>query len=179
MSELLLTKRPSGDIGGKNHKYNTTSYLTLLLMLCDSGMRKHWLSLVVNASVLLIVLIGPLLVVAVPAVDLTLAEAYTEHSRDQSISSGEFFVLRRDDDRMHMHHGAPLTELNETAILQWHDPTPPSYWSIDVEDRDPSVPRYPELMALHVVFMTLAFFFALPTGKKFIGYVVCLQVNFE
>ncbi|KAG1832991.1 hypothetical protein EV424DRAFT_1469245 [Suillus variegatus] len=65
---------------------------------------------------------------------------------------------------MHMHHGAPLTELNETAILEWHAPTPPSYWSIDIEDRDPSVPRYPALMALHIIFMTLAFFVALPVG---------------
>ncbi|KAG1755842.1 hypothetical protein EDB19DRAFT_435076 [Suillus lakei] len=65
---------------------------------------------------------------------------------------------------MHMHHGVPLTELNETAIIQWHAPTPPSYWSIDIEDRDSSVSRYPGLMALHVVFMTLAFFIALPVG---------------
>ncbi|KAJ8595304.1 hypothetical protein M405DRAFT_909338 [Rhizopogon salebrosus TDB-379] len=63
-----------------------------------------------------------------------------------------------------MHHGAPLTELNETEILQWHAPTPPSYWSIDIDDRDPSVLRYPGLMALHMVFMTLAFFVALPVG---------------
>jgi hypothetical protein len=125
-------------------------------------MRNRWLSLVVNASVLVIVLIGPLLVVAVPAVDLTLCQ---EHPHAQSISSGDFRVLRRDGDHVHMHHGAPLTELNETEILQWHAPTPPSYWSIDIDDRDPSVLRYPGFMALHMVFMTLAFFVALPVGK--------------
>ncbi|KAG0705523.1 hypothetical protein DFH29DRAFT_906953 [Suillus ampliporus] len=121
-------------------------------------MRSRWSSLVTATPLFAIVLIGPLLASAVPVVDFTLAEA-------QSIaSSGEFLVLRRNDDHMHMHHGAPLTELNETAITQWHDPTPPSYWSIDIEDRDPSVSRYPGLMVLHVVFMTLAFFVALPVG---------------
>lgn len=131
------------------------------------------MSSVVNASVLLVtVFIGPLLAVAVPqaAVDLALAEARTEQSRVQSISSGDFLILRRDDDHMHMHHSAPLTELNETAILQWHAPTPPSYWSIDIED-DPSVPRYPGLMILHVAFMSFAFFVALPIGKELISSV--------
>jgi len=131
-------------------------------------MYRRWLLLpvVVSASHLLIVLIGPLLVAAIPAVDLTFPEDHTEHSHAQSISQG---VLRRDDDHMHMHHGAPLIELNETQILQWHAPTPPSYWSIDIVDRDPSVTRYPQFMALHVAFMILAFFVALPAGKKTIG----------
>ncbi|KAG6336339.1 hypothetical protein ID866_2734 [Astraeus odoratus] len=71
----------------------------------------------------------------------------------------------RDDEHVHMHHAQPLTEINETDILVWHLPTPPSYWSIDIEDLDPSVPRYPALMALHVTFMMLAFFVALPAGN--------------
>ncbi|KAI6152040.1 hypothetical protein BKA82DRAFT_4106382 [Pisolithus tinctorius] len=70
----------------------------------------------------------------------------------------------RDDAHMHMHHGQPLTEINETDILLWHLPTPPSYWSIDIDSPDPNVPRYPGLMALHVVFMMLAFFVVLPAG---------------
>jgi cytochrome b561 len=94
--------------------------------------------------------------------DLGLAEAHI--TRHDVALSADFLVLKRDNDHMHMHHGAPLTELNETAIIQWHAPTPPSYWSIDIEDRDPSVARYPGLMVLHVVFMTLAFFVALPVG---------------
>lgn len=114
-------------------------------------MRSPWLPfLLVTAPLLAITLVGPLSVLAVPVTDIELAEA-----------SG---ALRRDNDHMHMHHGAPLTELNETAIIQWHAPTPPSYWSIDIEDRDPSLSRYPGLMALHVIFMTLAFFVALPVG---------------
>lgn len=120
-------------------------------------MHSRWLSL---APLLAIGLIGPLSILAVPVADLELAQA---HATDVA-SSGDFLVYRRHDDHMHMHHGAPLTELNETAILQWHAPTPPSYWSIDIEDRDPSVSRYPGLMALHVIFMTLAFFVALPVG---------------
>ncbi|KAL4075983.1 hypothetical protein J3A83DRAFT_4357115 [Scleroderma citrinum] len=63
-----------------------------------------------------------------------------------------------------MHHGQPLTEINETEILMWHLPTPPSYWSIDIENPDPTVARYPGLIALHVTFMILAFFVALPAG---------------
>lgn len=47
----------------------------------------------------------------------------------------------------------------------YHSPTPPSYWTIDLEDRDPSAARYPGLMALHAVLMSFAFFVALPLGK--------------
>lgn len=122
-------------------------------------MHSRWLSLIATAPLLAI---GPLSVLAVPVADLDLAEAHT--TRHGLASSGDFLVVRRNNDHMHMHHGAPLTELNETAIIQWHAPTPPSYWSIDIEDRDPSVARYPGLMALHVIFMTLAFFVALPVG---------------
>lgn len=69
-------------------------------------------------------------------------------------------------DGMHMHHhGQPLTEINETEILMWHLPTPPSYWSIDIENPDPTAPRYPGLVAVHVTFMILAFFVALPAGN--------------
>jgi hypothetical protein len=67
----------------------------------------------------------------------------------------------RDDSHMHMHSGS---KINETEILQWHLPTPPSYWSIDIEDRDPNIARYPALIALHALFMSLAFFVALPAG---------------
>ncbi|KAF9222086.1 hypothetical protein BS17DRAFT_235152 [Gyrodon lividus] len=70
----------------------------------------------------------------------------------------------RDDDPIHHHHGEPLTEINETEIIMWHLPTPPSYWSIDIEDRDPDASRYPTLMGMHVLFMSLAFFVALPAG---------------
>ncbi|KAI6164729.1 hypothetical protein EDD17DRAFT_1557674 [Pisolithus thermaeus] len=67
-------------------------------------------------------------------------------------------------DNEHMHHGQPLTEINETDILLSHLPTPPSYWSIDIDSPDPDVSRYPGLMALHVTFMMLAFFVVLPAG---------------
>lgn len=81
-----------------------------------------------------------------------------------SIRSSTIHV--RDDTHMHMHtHSAPVYEINETEILQWHLPTPPSYWSIDIEDRNPNVARYPALIALHALFMSLAFFVALPAGK--------------
>ncbi|KAF8450367.1 hypothetical protein L210DRAFT_843634 [Boletus edulis BED1] len=65
---------------------------------------------------------------------------------------------------MHMYSGQSMSEINETEILQWHLPTPPSYWSIDIDDRDPNTARYPALIALHALFMSLAFFVALPAG---------------
>ncbi|EJD00923.1 uncharacterized protein FOMMEDRAFT_147616 [Fomitiporia mediterranea MF3/22] len=53
------------------------------------------------------------------------------------------------DEHAHAHgHNEPLVELNETLILQWHKPTPPSYGTHDFED--PNVThKYPHLMALH------------------------------
>ncbi|KAF9247160.1 hypothetical protein BU15DRAFT_84706 [Melanogaster broomeanus] len=65
---------------------------------------------------------------------------------------------------MHHHLGRPQTEINETEILMGHLPTPPSYWSIDFEDTDSDEHRYPILMTLHVLFMSLAFFVALPAA---------------
>ena len=73
------------------------------------------------------------------------------------------------DEHMHAHgHSAPLTELNETAILQWHKPTPPSYQTHDFEDSDVTK-KYPHLMALHATFMSLAFLGALPVGMEIFG----------
>ena len=77
---------------------------------------------------------------------------------------GYVALFARDDEHSHVHsHNAPLEELNETIILQWHKPTPPSYGTHDFEDPDVTN-KYPHLMALHVVFMSLAFFGALPIG---------------
>lgn len=76
--------------------------------------------------------------------------------------SGAIVGLAKRDEHRHMHHAAPLAELNESAILLTHAPTPPSYWTIDIDEANASVPRYPGLMALHAIFMGLAFFVALP-----------------
>ncbi|KAI0303853.1 hypothetical protein BC826DRAFT_1089177 [Russula brevipes] len=61
-------------------------------------------------------------------------------------------------------NAAPIVELNETEVLLYHAPTPPSYWSIDIDGLDPGKTRHPGLMALHASFMTLAFLGALPAG---------------
>lgn len=68
----------------------------------------------------------------------------------------------------HGHHGnmAPLVELNETDVLLHHAPTPPSYWSIDIDEPDSGKSRHPGLMALHALFMMFAFFGALPAGSS-------------
>ncbi|KAI0068920.1 hypothetical protein BV25DRAFT_63309 [Artomyces pyxidatus] len=74
-------------------------------------------------------------------------------------------LQRRDGEHAHSsHHGAPLTMLNETEILLYHAPTPPSYWSIDFEDHDSGNKRYPGLMMMHVLMMSAAFFGALPAA---------------
>lgn len=74
----------------------------------------------------------------------------------------EALSVRDGHEHMHM-KGAPLTELNETLILQWHEPTPPSYATHDYEDPDVEH-KYPALMGLHALCMSLAFFGALPIG---------------
>ncbi|KAF8322170.1 hypothetical protein DL93DRAFT_2050842 [Clavulina sp. PMI_390] len=74
-------------------------------------------------------------------------------------------------------HGAPLTELNETQVLQDHGPTPLSFYDHDIgmtyaEDGVKIVPvspdsaerTYPTFMILHVICMSLAFFAILPIG---------------
>ncbi|KAH6915294.1 cytoplasmic protein [Coprinopsis sp. MPI-PUGE-AT-0042] len=63
------------------------------------------------------------------------------------------------------HHAQPLLALNETELLRFHQPTPPSYYTIDWEgDGDSSVDRHPGLMVAHAILMSLAFFVALPIG---------------
>jgi hypothetical protein len=62
----------------------------------------------------------------------------------------------------HGHHGPILHQLNETDLLLKHSPTPPSYWSIDIDNIDPSASRYPALMFLHALLMISAFFIVLP-----------------
>lgn len=96
---------------------------------------------------LLLLLIAPLSAHASPAPSI---RGLTSHVRDDAYT--------------HLHSAHPSSEINETEILQWHLPTPPSYWSIDLDDRDQGVARYPALIALHALFMSLAFFLALPAG---------------
>ncbi|KAG2013477.1 cytoplasmic protein [Coprinopsis cinerea AmutBmut pab1-1] len=75
-------------------------------------------------------------------------------------------LVRRDGDHGHHNpHAQPILELNETEILLHHSPTPPSYYTIDWEgEGDPNETRHPGLMMGHILFMSLAFFGALPAG---------------
>ena len=85
-------------------------------------------------------------------------------------------LFERDgDEHGHGHghgHAAPLVELNETEVLLHHLSTPPSYWSIDIDDSDSDVPSHPSLMFLHSLFMMLAFFGALPAGSSWHAPIV-------
>ncbi|KAJ6539208.1 cytoplasmic protein [Mycena capillaripes] len=73
-------------------------------------------------------------------------------------------LARRDEHGHHMHGVAPLLELNETEVTLDHEPTPPSYYTIDWEDPEQASARYPSLIITHGVFMSLAFFVCLPTS---------------
>jgi hypothetical protein len=69
----------------------------------------------------------------------------------------------------HAHHGEVKSKWDEEEYLKSNPPTPPSYWSEDMRMRmssDEVLPaRYPWLMVLHVLFMSGAFFVALPAGE--------------
>jgi hypothetical protein len=67
-------------------------------------------------------------------------------------------------DGHHNHHTVPLLELNETEITLEHAPTPPSYYTIDWEDEGYEK-RHGGLIVAHGLFMSLAFFVALPMGS--------------
>jgi hypothetical protein len=76
--------------------------------------------------------------------------------------------IRDGDHPNHDHghaHAAPIVQLNETEVLLHHAPTPPSYWSLDI-DNSSGETRYPTLMISHALFMILAFFGALPAGSS-------------
>ncbi|KAF8264950.1 hypothetical protein EI94DRAFT_1772521 [Lactarius quietus] len=86
-----------------------------------------------------------------------------------AIWNPSFGLSKREDVDEHGHghgHGnvAPIVELNETDVLLTHAPTPPSYWSIDIDGYGPGDTRHPGLMVLHAIMMSLAFFGALPAG---------------
>lgn len=72
-------------------------------------------------------------------------------------------LMIRDED--HHHHAAPLLTLNETAILMWHSPTPPSYWTVDVVEGS----GHGGLMIIHGIMMSAAFFVALPIGECWVS----------
>lgn len=122
-------------------------------------MRAHWRAL-------------PLLIPALAAAFVLAAPPSTgSHDlvADNASQRHEEVLSRRDGhdhghDHAHGHDAPSLSVLNETEILLYHAPTPPSYWSIDLEDRQSGDKRYPGLMGLHIFFMSLAFFGALPVG---------------
>jgi len=100
-------------------------------------------------------------------VDLAERNPFSQDLSDRVDHSLPPLFERDGDEHGHDHghgHAAPLVELNETEVLLYHVPTPPSYWSIDIDDPDSGSARHPSLMLLHSLFMMLAFFVALPAG---------------
>lgn len=127
-------------------------------------MRAHWGSVCLLIPALAAVLDASLSVYASPfasSVDLS--------ARGSTIDPREYLHdpsgLRMRDGGGHGHHNthaAPLLQLNETEVTMHHAPTPPSYWSIDIDNVESDSSRHPGLMALHGILMSLAFFVALP-----------------
>lgn len=76
-------------------------------------------------------------------------------------------------DEGHHHHGAPSLTLNETAILMWHSPTPPSYWTVDVVEGSGNG----GLMIVHGIMMSAAFFIALPAGEYWVVNIIKCVTN--
>ncbi|EJT97746.1 hypothetical protein DACRYDRAFT_58750 [Dacryopinax primogenitus] len=63
------------------------------------------------------------------------------------------------------HDPPPLLELNETEVLMWHLPDPPSYWDHDFGNltlEEGGGPSYIGFMVIHVVSMIFAYFVFLP-----------------
>ncbi|KAJ7781386.1 hypothetical protein B0H16DRAFT_1498226 [Mycena metata] len=73
-------------------------------------------------------------------------------------------LVTRDEHGHHHSAAGPLLELNETAVGLYHQPTPPSYYTIDWEDPEQASARHPGLIITHGIFMSLAFFVFLPMG---------------
>jgi hypothetical protein len=88
----------------------------------------------------------------------------TERPRSGVGSPSRLLYVRDGNEHDHGHGHAPIVQLNETEVLLYHAPTPPSYWTVDIDEHDSGNTRHPSLMALHALFMMLAFFGALPAG---------------
>ena len=84
-----------------------------------------------------------------------------------SRQSEHLLVARDGDHGGHGHHAAPMIELNETEVVMTHGITPPSYYWHDFMESSNGGNRYPGLMGLHALFMSLAFFGALPIGAYY------------
>lgn len=79
------------------------------------------------------------------------------------------FAVAAQHDHDHGHHGEVKSVWDEEGYLKLNPPTPPSYWTEDTRMRmspDEVLPaRYPWLMIIHILFMSGAFFVALPAGE--------------
>lgn len=104
-------------------------------------------------------------VTAISPVDLAERNPLSHALSDRVDDSFPLLFERDGHEHGHGHgHMPPQVELNETEVLLYHAQTPPSYWSIDIDDPDSGSARHPSLMFLHSLFMMLAFFGALPAG---------------
>ena len=121
-----------------------------------------WVLLIYNLPLLSMmhILAAPLLF-CVALVQLQFSYAFPSFRRSVNVYGKR--------DGHHNHHAVLLLEINETEITMYYGPTPPSYYSIDWEDEGYEE-RYGGLMIAHGLFMSLAFFVALPMGSLIIFF---------
>jgi hypothetical protein len=117
----------------------------------------------------------------------TLSSAAILQNRHEEQHHQESTSVNPDHGHVHGAHVAPLLEINETEILQYHSPDPISYWQwdndfsswkgnieddwelydgIDHEDHHGKG----SLMSWHVALMILAFFVEMPLCKFFLAW---------
>lgn len=81
--------------------------------------------------------------------------------------------VRHDDDHMSVSEEGPLEHINETQILQDHDPDPVAYYEYDYENATPDLSpevlegfdietRHGGLMLFHAFTMVISYLFILP-----------------
>lgn len=98
-----------------------------------------------------------------PAIFLALSFVLLIVCADSQPQLNRRSLAQRDGHSHHSHNAAPLLVLNETEVTMHHAPTPPSYYTVDWEEEGYQS-RHPGLMIFHGIFMSLAFFVALPIG---------------
>jgi hypothetical protein len=94
---------------------------------------------------------------------LTSLTTAADASADFTESAERWQLSKRDGHGQHA--VAPVLELNETELALSHQPTPPSYYTIDWEDPEQAAARHPGLIIIHGLSMSLAFFVFLPMGE--------------
>lgn len=84
-------------------------------------------------------------------------------------SSTQDLVSRHEEDAHDEHATGPMLHINETSVLETHNPTPISYYAYDFENASiegvADKTRRGGLMMLHAFSLSFAYLILLPIGK--------------